>query len=253
MVKTFTNILFFVLAFFGATVYGQEISFEAYPSKQTVAQGEVFDLNFSVEQTGSSVDFNLTDIKFPSFSDFEYIAKFATQSKLVTNGQFSQRTGVRIRVRAPKKGKFTIGKAMVFIKGKRYFSKPFTVNVSDSGASTGGSSSASGTGSYTSKDNTLFVVTSVDNTNPYVQQGVVLRVKVYSRSMDALRRMVDLTPPGLAGFSNHTIDTDSPFTQETYKGMEELAKPILWCQRKEEVFGFRQASLFILTPKGKST
>lgn len=177
---------------FGAGVAnGQQVAFEAaVPS--VVAADEVFRIEFRLNAKPDS-------FTPPSLSGFEVIAGPSTsqgQSISIVNGNTTKTISFTYTyvLQAASTGKFTVGAAEVVVDGKRYSTKPVSVEVAAGGSrsssqggsqSNGSSQGGGGTQSATKKttlaaDDIIIRVTPT-RTSLYKGEPLGVTVKLYTR------------------------------------------------------------------------
>ena len=221
-------LLFFVALFSCVGVVladGEGVSFEVN-APRVVAVGEPFGVEFSLNAKPK-------DFVAPSFEGFDVLAGPSTStssSVQFINGKMSQSVNNTFSfvVAASSEGEFTIGEASVKADGKTYKTQAVTVKVIKE---VGGNSSAGeqnkkkpeGTAARLAEDDVLIVAT-VDRTNVYKGQPVLVTYKLYTRvAMNAEGQKM----PSFAGFWTQRLNIDSNrWLREEYKGKLYDACPI---------------------------
>lgn len=204
---------------------GEGVSFEVN-APRVVAVGEPFGVEFSLNAKPK-------DFVAPSFEGFDVLAGPSTStssSVQFINGKMSQSVNNTFSfvVAASSEGEFTIGEASVKADGKTYKTQAVTVKVIKE---VGGNSSAGeqnkkkpeGTAARLAEDDVLIVAT-VDRTNVYKGQPVLVTYKLYTRvAMNAEGQKM----PSFAGFWTQRLNIDSNrWLREEYKGKLYDACPI---------------------------
>ena len=101
----------------------QTPSFIAQVSKNKVAIGEVFQVAFTLNGSGSN-------LVYPAFNDFDiYSGPNQSQSMSMVNGTISQSTTLSLFIAAKKEGRFTIGAASVMSGNQKLETKPIVIEV----------------------------------------------------------------------------------------------------------------------------
>ena len=221
-------LLFFVALFSCVGVVladGEGVSFEVN-APRVVAVGEPFGVEFSLNAKPK-------DFVAPSFEGFDVLAGPSTStssSVQFINGKMSQSVNNTFSfvVAASSEGEFTIGEASVKADGKTYKTQAVTVKVIKE---VGGNGSAGeqnkkkpeSAAARLAEDDVLIVAT-VDRTNVYKGQPVLVTYKLYTRvAMNAEGQKM----PSFAGFWTQRLNIDSNrWLREEYKGKLYDAWPI---------------------------
>ena len=118
--KKIVQLLFFI-SISGNVLLAQKLTTAV--SKNRVAVGEAFQIQFSLNGPGSG-------IKIPNMNDFDvYQGPFQSSSTSITNGSISQSTSLTYVIAAKKEGKFTIGPASVSVNGTSVQSNAIIIEV----------------------------------------------------------------------------------------------------------------------------
>lgn len=221
-------LLFFVALFSCVGVVladGEGVSFEVN-APRVVAVGEPFGVEFSLNAKPK-------DFVAPSFEGFDVLAGPSTStssSVQFINGKMSQSVNNTFSfvVAASSEGEFTIGEASVKADGKTYKTQAVTVKVIKEVGGNGSSGEQNkkkpeGTAVRLAEDDVLIVAT-VDRTNVYKGQPVLVTYKLYTRvAMNAEGQKM----PSFAGFWTQRLNIDSNrWLREEYKGKLYDACPI---------------------------
>lgn len=223
------KILLFFVALFScvgvALADGEGVSFEVN-APRVVAVGEPFGVEFSLNAKPK-------DFVAPSFEGFDVLAGPSTStssSVQFINGKMSQSVNNTFSfvVAASSEGEFTIGEASVKADGKTYKTQAVTVKVIKEVGGNGSSGEQNkkkpeGTAARLAEDDVLIVAT-VDRTNVYKGQPVLVTYKLYTRvAMNAEGQKM----PSFAGFWTQRLNIDSNrWLREEYKGKLYDACPI---------------------------
>lgn len=210
--KRITAILFFISALTGLSLAQK---FTAAVSKNKVAVGEAFQVQFSLSGPGSGM-------KLPNLSDFDVLqGPFQSSSTSITNGSVTQSTSITYVIGAKKEGKFTIGPATVNSNGTTLQSNPITIEAVKGSGNTGNQGSANNgqgvtPGSANSSDN-VFVKALVNKSKVYVGEEVAVTFKLYFR-VDILNLNVTAMP-SFDGFFLQDAKQNQNQVNETVDGV----------------------------------
>ncbi len=150
---------------------------------RTVAEGQQFQLTYSSSE-------RLDNISLPALKDFTLLGGPSTSSSTsmqIINGQMSSSSNYSYTyiLRADKKGEFTIPGATVTYKGEKTKTGSVTIQVAAQGGG-GGAAGGSATRQQNSREasssiskNDFFIRAEVSKSNPYVEEEVVVRYKLY--------------------------------------------------------------------------
>ncbi len=214
------------------TAYSQQVEFTATALEQ-VAVGDQFRLIFSVNDQA-------TGFKAPAIKDFSVLSgpnPSSSSSMQIINNKVTRSVEYSYTyiLQAIKEGSFTIGKASVTVDGKVYESNPVTIKVvkgqkqvqpDQQGTSSGGDISA----------NNLFIKASVNKSNPYQGEQIIITYKLYTRVSISTPRFTKL--PSMTGFwKENLLENNTNYKQyrETINGLEyavaEIKKDALFAQK----------------------
>jgi hypothetical protein len=228
-----------LLAFVSPGVFAQK--FVAQVNKNKLAVGEVFQVSFTINTSGSA-------FKAPSFADFDvFSGPNQSTSMQINNGSVSQTLTLSYVLAPKKEGKFTIGPASIMVNGTRLESNSIPIEVKGSnpqqGSNPSGSQSPTNTsGQYASgkTDDDLFVRTFVSKKSCYLGEQIVVTQKVYSRLN--LRGFQNPKMPVFNGFWSQNEDSKNkqiPLQQENLDGIQynvaEYTKSYLFPQRSGQL------------------
>ena len=207
-------ILFFILI---STVIGvwadNKISFTAN-APEVVVSGDQFRLSYTVNSQ------KVRDFRIPNIQDFEVLmgpSRSNGYSHNSINGQITEvsYTTFTYILMTEKEGTYTIPGATVSVNGNNYTSNSVTIKVLPKDKSSHEEMNEVASGNISNKD--LFITATVNKSDVYEQEAILLTYKVYTR--------VNLTQlhgntPDLKGF--HTQEVELPqqkhFTPEHYNG-----------------------------------
>ncbi len=213
--KKTIHILFYLL-FLTNFLLAQKLTTTVSSNK--VAVGEPFQIQFSLNGTGSN-------FKLPPLSDFEISeGPFQSSSTSITNGAVTQSSSLTYVLIAKKEGKLSIGSATAISAGKTIQSNPVIIEVSKGKASNGNQGNSS-VGQNTTKPtsqeagNNIFVRTVVNKSKVYLGEVIDVTFKVYTRVEMQMRNFSKL--PSYAGFFVQDIKDKKETSQkhETIDGV----------------------------------
>lgn len=212
-----------ILTLWGAAMaLSAQTTFEVN-APSVVAVGERFSVEFVLNDAADRGSF-----KEPPFGGVTVIAGPSTSHS--SNVQFinGSKTKTTLQswsyvVRCDKAGEYTIGQATVKADGKEYKSAPKSIKVIDEGTSGGGDAAGDGKKESQEKsregqlrDDDILIVATVDRSEVYVGQPVVVRYKLYTR--------VDFSTEGqkmptFEGFWSHRLNTgNQSWRRDEYRG-----------------------------------
>ena len=224
--------LFFI--FFGLTfhlnVFSQSLS--ASVDKNPVAAGEQFQLTFSLNSSGSI-------FQGPSFPDFFVLAGPSVSNNMsIMNGSVSQTQSFTYFLQAKNEGTFKVGSASIICNGKKLESPPFTITVvkgnpqQQSGQQ---QQQRSGSESQNVNPNDVFLKVSVDKSNVYRGEGIVVSYKLYTKVQ--LVNYAITKAPSLNGFWSQDIQLPAQLNLKgeningTQYGVGEIKKVVVFPQQ----------------------
>ena len=169
------------------TAFADEISFTTSAPKSVIVNRQ-FMLRYTLNRRSN------TEPRVPAIENFEILAgpyRSESSSVQIINGQktSSQSVTYSYTLKADKEGEFTIPGATIKIEGKEYTSNSVKVKVlpedKTSAAQKGASSSRNrgaqrGFNSTEIESDDLFMVATLNKSNVYEQEAVLLTFKVYS-------------------------------------------------------------------------
>ena len=187
-----------VLAMFAGVCFAQDLSFEATVDRTRVALGQDVQLELTFYGTQ-----NIATPYFPDIPGFS--GQYLGPSKLmsIVNGSTSTSITHRYRLRALRKGSFTIPSFSIQHRGKTYATEPISVVVNG-----GASTQAQQTQSQSPKapiqglEDRIFIDFDIGKTSAYVNEIVPVIIKLYINRL-AIR---DIQYPEFSheGFSRDT-------------------------------------------------
>ncbi len=227
--KKIVSILFLIVLFTNVSLAQK---FTASASKNRVAVGETFQVQFSLNGNGSN-------FKAPALNDFDvYSGPNQSTSMSIINGAMSQSVTLSYILAAKKEGKFTIGSASVIVNGNSSLQSNALVIEVVKGAANAqnqGSQNPSTTTNENVGDN-LFVKTIVSKTKAYLGEQISVTHKVYTRYQ--LRGFQDIKFPDYTGFWAQDVPNNGQQIQVSNENIDgvnyqvaELKHTYLFAQR----------------------
>ena len=222
-------------------LFGQ--GFTAAVSKNRVAVGEAFQIEFSISNGGAD------NFKPPvAFKDVDvYSGPNHSSSVQIINGSMSQSTSISYVIAAKSEGKLTIGPASITVGGSVKQSNSIVIEVVKGGGGNGGGAAASGGGGRnqgggasganqgTTSEENLFARVSVDRSKVYLGEQITVVYKVYTRLN--LRGFQDMKFPSCNGFWSQDVPQKGQInlTTENIEGVNynvaEIKRTFLYPQR----------------------
>ncbi|MBI2269253.1 MAG: protein BatD [Bacteroidetes bacterium] len=238
MKKTIENISIALLIGLAVVLLTSDLmaqGFTAAVSKNRVAVGEPFQIEFAVSNGGAD------NFKPPAaLKDFDiYSGPNHSNSVQIINGSMSQSTSISYYIAAKREGKITIGPASITVNGNKKESNSITIEVSK--ASSGNPNAGNQGGNQgnaaaaQSSDENLFARTSVNRTKVYQGEQITVVHKIYTRL--SLRGFQDVKFPTYNGFWSQDAPQKGQITlsNENIEGVNysvaELRRTFLFPQR----------------------
>lgn len=222
-------LLFVILS--SSSLWSQEITFSARASKTEVSVNERFSVQFilSSDERNLRVD---QPIRLPDFNGLHQLAESQQSNFQIVNGSILNQSGIEVILVAEKEGEYTIGPASLVINGRRYKTKPITISVKQ------------GLKPKIKPNQRLqgaFLITEISESNPFVNQEIILVVKMYARDYPILNRIRNYSEPDFANLITKFVSerTDDYIRQEVVNGQtyisQELARYVLFPQKSGEL------------------
>lgn len=225
------NLFLVFLIFISTALLGQEISFNARASKTEVSVNERFSIQFVLSSDESNLRVD-QPIKLPDFKGLQQLAESQQSNFQIVNGQILNQSGLEVILVADREGEYTIGSATLIISGKKYKTKPITITVKQ------------GLKPKNKPNQRLqgaFLTTEVTEENPFLNQEIVLTVKLYARDYSILNRIRNYNEPDFANLVTKYVSekTDDNIRQEVINGQtyvsQELARYIIFPQKSGKI------------------
>jgi len=176
---------FLVALFSGATVPGQELTFQAYVDKTAVTTGDLVQL--TLEVSGPDIP-PVQDIPLPPLHNLREVSRSSSSSQNISiiNGKVATtKTQSIILVLSPvKPGKARIGEAVLKFKGKTYRTEAIDITVSSSGKPSpqGAKGPAPAAGSPGQGDRMIILSAVPTKKTVFVNEPVVVDFTLYTRA-----------------------------------------------------------------------
>jgi hypothetical protein len=187
--------------------------FSASADKTTVQQGERFQVSFTF--TGGDVN-SVRDFRQPTFAGFAVLSGPNQSSSIqIINGQLSATLTYSYILKAISPGKYVIGKASLFYRGKRYETEPLKINVVKY-------NTQARTGQARTQDDQIrenvFIRAIPSKSNVYKDEQIIVTYKLYTRLNISSPQISKL--PSYQGFWSKDLDMPDNigFHYEMYKG-----------------------------------
>ena len=218
-------IIVILLLLSAATVYGQDVSFNARPSKKKLGVNERLKVDFVMNQDGD-------DFKRPSFEGFTVIGgPSQSLSRQWVNGKSSVSKSFSYILQPTKRGSFTIGQAEITVNGEVYKSPPVTIEVTAAVDIPKDPNDPN----YIAANN-IHLVAEVSKTNPYLNEALTIVYKLYVAPETSVSNWREIDNPKFADFWSHNIDDkqfkiyDGTYNGEPYRYVV-LRRTVLYPQK----------------------
>lgn len=203
--------IFLLVLLFGSCMWAQQLTLQA-PSQ--VSAGQAFYVQFSVNANPQG------SIKTSSFGGLEVIqgpmmGRSSYSSNINGKVSHSYTVTAQYLLRAPKEGTYTIGSAAAQVNGQLVKSQPYTIKVVKGSNKLLPGAQHNGDEEEPSKpgidDNKLYARVSVNNSNPYKGEEVILSYKIYTQV--SLRQYLIDKLPGIKGFWSEDLTSGRQIKQ----------------------------------------
>ncbi|WP_426672164.1 BatD family protein [Mucilaginibacter sp. McL0603] len=219
MKKGFCTILFLLLS--TTLLFAADTKFTATVSKSQVGVGEQFEIDFTLNTTG-------TRFTPPDVSAFQVLSgPNESISATVVNGSSVVSTTYSFILAATKEGTFNITAAAIVVNGHTLTSNPLKIKVQGQAPPQTKTQAQPAPADDNSQVNTkdlaksLFMRADVSKTKVYTGEQIKVRYKLYTR-VDLVANQLDKAPD-LNGFWNQDVVNKNPnamWTAETYNGVK---------------------------------
>ena len=197
------------------TIWADEVTFTA-SAPDAVAVGDQFRLSYTVTTQ------KVRDFRAPSIKGFDVLmgpSRSEQTSMQMINGKTTSTQSITFTyiLMATTEGTFTLPGATVTADGNQMVSNSVTIKVLPADKSSGSNGTTAAGNTSISKDN-LFITATVNKTNVYEQEAILLTYKIYTQ-VD-LRAFDNVKLPDFKGF--HSQEVELPANRhwglEHYKG-----------------------------------
>lgn len=226
------NRFYFVFLFLSSVfLLGQELTFEARASKTEVSVNERFSVQFVITYSQNNINID-QPLKLPSFDGLHQLGESSQSQMKILNGSVYNLSGIEVILVADREGDYTIGSATIVLNGKKYKTDPIKISVKK------GLKSKSIPGQRLKG---AFLSAEVSDQNPFVNQEVILVVKLYARDYSILRRVKNYREPDFTNMITKFVSekTSDAIKQELVNGQtfvsEELARYVIYPQKSGEI------------------
>jgi len=228
-----TRNIFFVLLILGTAslLRSQEISFKSVADKTEVSVNERFSVQFVLTygQENVTVDH---PIRLPDFDGLQQLGESSINRFQFSNGVATNQVGIEAILVADREGTYNIGSALISLGGKKYKTDPIKITVKK------GLKPKEPAGQ---RMNEAFISAELSDENPFINQAVILVVKMYSREYGLFQRLRNYKEPDfndvIAKFISERSDDSEKqvlVNGRTYIS-KELARYVLFPQRAGEI------------------
>ena len=192
-------------------------SFTATASNTKVGEGEQFEVTFTYSGTEMN---SITNFQPPTFSAFQVLSGPNQSSNMqIINGAVSGSRSFSYYLQARSIGKFTIGSAVISVKGETLKSDPLIIEVVK-GSSPQQAQKDQGNQDVSTKEigENVFIRALVDKNSVYQGEQVTVTYKLYTRLNIQSPQISKL--PSYQGFWSEEIETSNQvaFTRENFEG-----------------------------------
>jgi hypothetical protein len=192
--------------------FGQDVSFTAATSHNTVKTGDRFKIQFTSNA-------KLANFKAPKLSDFRVLSGPNQSTNMSwVNGKTNSSISYSYIIMAVKEGEFTIGSAVASVNGQAIKTQPFKIKVGKGvQVQQNGNKAKSQTKSGGSASDELFIRSTVSRRKVYQGEQIIATYKLYTRVGLAGNELVKNAD--LNGFWSQEIDFgEAVWTKEIIGG-----------------------------------
>jgi len=219
--------LVFIFTCFVALGMQAQVQFDAKASREKLGINERLRVEFTMNQNGDN-------FIAPDFEGFRRIAgPNQSISQSWVNGKSTFQKTYTFFVQPLKRGKLTIGQAVVTINGQEYKTSPIEVEVTEA---VDNPSMSGDTTPETKALDGIHLIAEVSDTNPYLNEGIYVVYKLYVSPQTDIRNYRALDNPKYENFWSQSIDIQKlevkkgEFAGKPYQYIE-LRKTILYPQK----------------------
>ncbi len=225
--------LLFVLLFLGvfSVLKSQEITFKAQADKTEVSVNERFAVQFILTYSQEIITVDKA-MSLPDFGGLHQLGESNINSFQFSNGVAINQSGFEAILIADREGTYTIGSAVIKLNGKEYKTKPIKITVKK------GLKPKEPAGQRIQE---AFISAEITDENPFINQEVILVVKIYTRNYAILQRLRNYKEPDfndmIAKYISEKPENDEKqvlINGQTYFS-KELARYVLFPQKTGEI------------------
>jgi hypothetical protein len=212
----FSRLLFCLIFLVSANIQSQ-ISFDAKVSKKRLGLNERLRVDFVMNENGD-------DFTPPPFTNFQIVSgPQQSVSRSWVNGVRSFSKTYTYFLTPKRKGKVTLGQAVIVIKGEVYKTLPIPLEVTSAVEKPNDPNNID----YITDQN-IRLVAEISNTQPYLNEGITVLYKLYFRNPISISDVQELESPSYGDFWSHLIKIGQVRvnTRGEYKG--EPFNEVVW-------------------------
>mgnify|MGYP006153132689 FL=1 len=194
-----------------------QISFDAKVSKKRLGLNERLRVDFVMNENGD-------DFTPPPFTNFQIVSgPQQSVSRSWVNGVRSFSKTYTYFLTPKRKGKVTLGQAVIVIKGEVYKTLPIPLEVTSAVEKPNDPNNID----YITDEN-IRLVAEISNTQPYLNEGITVLYKLYFRNPISISDVQELESPSYGDFWSHLIKIGQVRvnTRGEYKG--EPFNEVVW-------------------------
>ena len=209
--------LLFYLIFLVSVNIQSQISFDAKVSKKRLGLNERLRVDFVMNENGD-------DFTPPPFTNFQIVSgPQQSVSRSWVNGVRSFSKTYTYFLTPKRKGKVTLGQAVIVIKGEVYKTLPIPLEVTSAVEKPNDPNNID----YITDEN-IRLVAEISNTQPYLNEGITVLYKLYFRNPISISDVQELESPSYGDFWSHLIKIGQVRvnTRGEYKG--EPFNEVVW-------------------------
>jgi hypothetical protein len=217
MTQHLVSRLLLCLIFLVSVNIQSQISFDAKVSKKRLGLNERLRVDFVMNENGD-------DFTPPPFTNFQIVSgPQQSVSRSWVNGVRSFSKTYTYFLTPKRKGKVTLGQAVIVIKGEVYKTLPIPLEVTSALEKPNDPNNID----YITDEN-IRLVAEISNTQPYLNEGITVLYKLYFRNPISISDVQELESPSYGDFWSHLIKIGQVRvnTRGEYKG--EPFNEVVW-------------------------
>ena len=217
MTQHLVSRLLLCLIFLVSVNIQSQISFDAKVSKKRLGLNERLRVDFVMNENGD-------DFTPPPFTNFQIVSgPQQSVSRSWVNGVRSFSKTYTYFLTPKRKGKVTLGQAVIVIKGEVYKTLPIPLEVTSAVEKPNDPNNID----YITDEN-IRLVAEISNTQPYLNEGITVLYKLYFRNPISISDVQELESPSYGDFWSHLIKIGQVRvnTRGEYKG--ETFNEVVW-------------------------